>query len=776
MIDGLANWIIRHRWWVLLGIALLSGLLSSQIKNIQVDNSNEATFIENDPAQLNFEEFKADFGNDDFVYILIANDSNILNTQDLTRIQQLADLLEQKTPYLKKLTWVGSVEHIRSVTDGIEISDLMPTIPEDDIGLTLLQEKIKQSPVLMNNLISTDFKTAALLLEFYPYPEDKVDARKESTPIIKDILASFDDLTTYAVGGPIIDYEYDRISGEEGSKLGLASLLIIMSLLLVTLRHLAGVAIPLLVILVSLLWTLGFIGLTGIPISMMIIMLPILLICVGVGDTLHFLTEFQRQKKSGTPRKEAIISTLKLITIPCLLTTLTTVAGFLAFQATAIQSLRDMGLFAAVGIVIALLLSLILAPILISFGKTDFVSKPARIEEDNVDRILQFVGHIATTYPRYIIISFSLLGLASLAGYSRVQVETNTIQALSEEVPLRKAYEHVDQHMGGSMALEIVLDSGEVDGIKEPAFLQQLQQLQYFIEQQPLTWKSYSILDPLKQTRRALNNDAAEFYQLPPTREQISQYLFLYETGGGEQLSNYVSFQYDKARINVRTKSLSTGDVREFIATIDAYVEQHISQNIEVSYTGTMSWVKAVSDHVTSGQKSSFLWAFLAISLIMILVLKSVKLGLISMIPNVFPVLVGLGVMGYSGIYMHMVLVIFAPIIIAVSVDDTIHFLFRFKREFHQHRNYKKAINQTLVSVGRPLLFTTLILVLGFSVFDFSVMDNFRDFGILAAIAFCWALLSDFLLVPALLILFKPLGAEEQQGATNIGLSPLSQN
>lgn len=767
---GIPARLIDFRWPLLLLMLLATVGLLSQIKHIRMDNSNESAFIKDDPAVTVLNQFKSDFGNDDFVYILIAREQSVLDGEFLQQVGNLASQLQAEVPYLKKMSWLGNAEQITSERDGVRISPLFNNRAPLELDMHQLRDTIGQNPVLENYLISRDENTTAIMLEFYPYPEDVKDARKESPPVINRVIANFPELKTFVVGGPVIDFEYDAISGQEAGQLGLGCLLLILLLLAFTLRSVGGVLIPALVIVVSLIWTLGFIGLSGIPISMMILMLPVLLICVGIGDSLHFLAEYQRKLKQGFARRQAIVETLLIVTAPCLLTTVTTAAGFLAFAATDIQPLRDMGYFSAIGVCVALLISLTLAPILVSFSFKTNTSPEQTDNDDRFTRVLAVLASIATSRPKTVVLVFALVAVVSTVGYARVQVETNTIQALAEEVPLRQAYDYVDQNMGGTMALEVVMDPGRSDGVKDPRFMEKVEAFQQYAQAHPLVWKSYSILDALKQTRQALHQDNPEFYALPAQRQQISQYLFLYELGGGEQLGRYVGFDYDKLRVQLRTSSLSTGDVRSVIDYLQQYVDENMTGDntigdIKVSFTGTMSWVKTLSDHVASGQKSSFIWAFLVISLLMIGVLRSIPLGLMSMLPNLFPVLLGLGVMGFTGIYMHMVLVIFAPIIIAVAVDDTIHFFFRFKANFQRTANYETAIHQTVTGVGRPLLFTTLVLVFGFSVFAFSIMDNYRDFGLLAAIAFSWALLCDLMLVPALLVLLKPL--KMAQGETS---------
>jgi predicted RND superfamily exporter protein len=258
-----------------------------------------------------------------------------------------------------------------------------------------------------------------------------------------------------------------------------------------------------------------------------------------------------------------------------------------------------------------------------------------------------------------------------------------------------------------------------------------------------------------------------EYYTLPETRAQATEYLFLYETSGGEELDKQVSFNYDIARLNVRTKSLSTKDVRTFMSDIDRFVKENLDPSIKVEYTGVMSWVRAMSDYVGQGQKRCFILAFSAIACMMIIVLRSFKLGLISMIPNVFPVFIALGLTGFMDVYMSMSLMIMAPVIIGVAVDDTIHFFTRYRREFNRTGTYEGALKATLSTVGRPIMFTTMTLVAGFSVFGLSDIYTTVHFGLLAAFAFLWALLADFFLAPAMMLLFKPLGVERQVSMDN---------
>ena len=778
----LAEGILRFRWLLLLLLTVLTIFAFYEMKTLKMDNSNEAFFLEGDKTKLLLNKFRDTFGNEDFVYVLIET-KDFFKPDTIRLIKKLAEDLEEHVPYVKDMKFLGNVEYVEGVEGGIEISELIEDIPETAEEMKLARDRAMNEPFYLDNLISRDARTAAILLECERYPDEKVDPRKEIPPAVYKILAKpeYADLKVYAAGTPIIDYELDELTARELSLFGLVCLGLQMLILLWVTRGARGVITPLLVVILSIFWTLGLVGILDWTLSLMVAMLPIFLICVGIGDSMHIIAETQDQQDRGLARRQAIVKALALVGIPCLLTSLTTAAGFLSFWGTVIKPIKEMGVYAAIGVVMAFLLSLIIVPVAFSFGKNkkkgiepEGVSNPEGEKKkspdyrnDIFDRALKRIALLNLKYPWAILGIFILLAALSVFGYRLIEVETNSIEFASTDLPVRQAYDYVDSHMGGSMSMEVMLDTGKKDGIKEIEFLRDMETLQNYIDRHPLTSKTSSVIDTIKKMRRAMHENRMEYYTLPETSAQASEYLFLYETSGGEELDKQVSFNYDIARITARTKSLNSKDVRTFTSDISMFVKKNIDPSIKVEYTGTMPFVEAMSNYVAQGQKRSFILAFLAITCMMIIVLRSFKLGLISMIPNVFPVLISLGLMGFAGVYLSIPLMILSPIIIGVAVDDTIHFFMRYRREFNRTGTYEGALKATLSTVGRPIMFTTMTLVAGFSVFGLSDMYNVTQFGLLAAFAFLWALLADFFLAPAMMLLFKPLGPERQVSMDN---------
>ena len=775
--SSLAEKLLRFRWLGIIAVVLLTVFFAYQMRGLKFDNSNEVWFVEDDPTLELLDKFRDVFGNEDFV-VLFFESENFFEPENIRVLGTLSKALEAEVPYLKDITWLGNVEYIESTREGISIYELLETIPKTSKEMAQVQKKALNEDSYINSLIAPDGKAYTIVLEMDKYPEDGdvLDPEMEIAPKIREILArpQFTGLNPHIVGGPIFHHDFDKLAGRETPIFMGLCLIIQMILLLWFGRGVRGVVVPITIVFLSIIWTMGAIGWIGFNLNTMIIILPSLLICVGIGDSIHFISEYRDHIDHGMAQGKAMLKTFSMIGLPCFLTTLTTMGAFLSFLTVSIRPYREFGIYAAIGVVTALILTYILVPFFYSFGMKKN-NKPASIEEsdknnnrhDLFDRLLGNIHKIVTRRPGLVVGFFIVLSLISIVGVMKIHLESSIVELVSKKVPIRQAYDFIDKRMGGSMSMEIMLDTKKSDGIKDLNFLKNMDRLQTYLEKHPMVTKASSVLDVMKKMRRALHNNNRKFYSVPDTSKAASQYLFLYETSGGDQLDKLVSFDYDIARLTVKMPIVGTAEITRFIEDVEAFSKKIFNDSVKIEITGSMALTKAMNDRMGDGIKSSFLAVLIAITTMMIIFLRSVRLGLISMIPNVFPVLITLGFMGFRGILMSMPLMCCSAIIIGVAVDDTIHFFRRYRREFNASKDYDKALYSTLATVGRPITFTTLTLILGFMVMIFSVMKGWSYFGFLAGFAFFWALLADFFFAPALILLIKPLGEERQVSMDN---------
>ena len=767
--ESFAQIILRYRWLAVLGVILVTAFFFVQMQGLKFDGSFELWFVEGEPAMERLKKFKDNFGNDHFVYILIETD-DFFQTEIIRRVGKLSSDLEQNIPYLRDITWLGNAEYMEPTVDGINILKLFETVPATPEEIVQNRAKAMGEPDFVDRLISEDGKTTAILIELGRYPDNAMNPEIEVAQAVSSVLTkpAYSDLKVYVVGQPVFESEYNKIAGKETPMFFGLSILIQLCLLIWVTRSIRGVVLPLLVVILSVFWTFGAIGLFGFDLNLMIIGLPVLLICVGIGDSMHVISEINDRRAHGCDRKHAIVKAVTMVGLPCMLTSLTTALGFLAFASAPITPFRQMGLYLPVGVIGAVILTLILVPFAYSFGKDgkkESKNKPIKItapRHDLCDRFLEWIYRTVVTYPKIIIAVFTILFVLAVIGTCFVETESNTNKLLTRKIPIRMAMDYVDSNMGGSMSLEIILDTGMANGVKRLDFIQKMQTLETHIAGHHLVKDTSCVLDVLKKTRRALHKGQDEYYKIPDSSQAVSEYFFMYEMSGGDQMDKWVSFESDIARLNVRTKALSTKDIRQLMADVKTVSAQIFGDSVRVYATGSVDGTFTLNDNMALGQKRSFILAFCLITIVMILMMRSVKLGLISMIPNILPVFMVLGVLGFTGIYMDMILMSVSAMVISVAVDDTIHFFVRYRHEFARLGRYDAALKATLSSAGRPICFTTMTLALGFSVLMLSNMTGWISIGGLAGFAFIWALLADLFFAPAVLLVTKPMGKEQK--------------
>lgn len=762
--EKILDLIIKHRVISLLLVFVITLLAFSQLSKLEVDNSNDGFFLENDPARVTLDQFREEFGNDDFVFILAESD-DAFTQQHLSLVDALVQELEVDVPYLYDITWIGNVESVITVDGNITIEKLIPeeALKEKNSNpeLKAIKQKIIVDPSYRNRLISADGRYLGILLEFARYPQAS-PVQKEIPLIINKIIEKHPKLNLHITGLPVILQHMDSKTAQESPVwLGVA-LLMIMLVLSFTMRSLRGVIIPIVTLFISIIWTMAIVALLDYKMNILALMVPTLLLCLAIGDTMHVIVDYVRAKKTGSDptNPEVLKGVLTKINRPLFLTTLTTALGFLSFTVIELVPLREIGIQAVIGVWIAWLLTYLFAVPVLSFGKNKFMpSEKSVYKEDFFDRILALMTKVVLQSPTAVVAFFITVLLVSVYGISKLEVETNWFEDLPENDQVRMAFDHVDKNMGGSMGMEILIKTANKGDVKSIDLMRDIETIQKYLTAHPFIIETSSIVDQLKQMNRAVNDNDSEFYTLPEKKAQIAEYLVLYEIAGGEQLKQFVNFDYDVTRLQIRTQSLGTREIKQLENDIGQYLQSNFP-NMNASATGTLSMFRALGDHIATGTLKSLLMAIITISIVMMVVLRSVVLGLVAMIPNIFPMIVALGALGLSGIDLNMMTMILSPIILGVAVNDSIHFFASYGNNFNQYQNFEAAYAATMKKTGRALLFTTISLIAGFVGFSFSEFESARAFSWSAGLAFASAFLADSMLVPLLLKWYHPAAKE----------------
>ena len=775
---AVAGWSYDHRWIVLIGSFAVWGLGGYLAAGARVDNSFASFFDTDDPVYRAYQAFRDDFESDEIAYIAYRVPEGAWDIDGMRKIEQLTAALEDEVPFVKDVTSLSNAEFMEGAPpDDILVYDLLADFPANQDELLAIGNKVMKKPLYVGGLVSADAKLGAIIIQTSRGTIDAVDELRldpeggdgldnlypqVTFDAIEAILQrpEYAGIEFFHSGDVAINATYNRILIERDLPLILSLIVLVIALsLALAFRKPIGVIGPLMVVAFALAISLGVIGLLGWRIDFMFGLMPTLLITVGVADSVHILSEFNIHQQRLGSRREAIRQTLYLVGAPCLLTSLTTAAGFLSLSFSPIKSISHLALYSAAGVVAAFIGSISILIAFLSFGR------PGRARAKGGKRsesLLRFVASFVIRFRNPVLVAFGLIFAASAWGIATLTVDSNFLNEFSESVPVRRTTKFVDDHMSGTSSMVYLFDSGEPDGIKEPAALREIERVQREAERHPLVTKTYSVVDILKDINQSFHNGDPAYYRIPKSRELVAQYLLVYELSGGEEVRDYVSIDYGRASLELRCKQVEASRLEALVGEIDGYLEQTPLSATNVSMTGVGALWLTFVDYITWSQIQSALLALAVISLMMVFVFRSVKIGLLSMIPNLSPIVLVLGGMGWAGMPLDYYRLLIAPVAIGIAVDDTIHLVTRYHHEFLKVRDYEKALYASMTDVGRALFITSVILVVGFLMNVFSIMDSQKSFGLLLAAVIATALIADFLLMPALVLWLKPFGPEER--------------
>jgi len=784
---AIGGWSYDHRWVVLAASLSLAAGCVVLAGNARPDASYEAYFDPADRTYLDYEQYREDFGSDEVSYILYEApgfEHGPWNLEVMRRIAELTGALEDEVPFVYEVTSLANAELIEGVPDGIEIRKLEDELPESQAALLALREKYLAEPMLVGGILSADARHGALIIEMDRSSTDPLDEIRwdpdggDGLPnlypqvtfaAIEEILGrpEYAGIDFYHSGDVPLNDAYNTIIESEGLKLLGFTLALITVVFFFFFRSLVSVVAPGLVVLLSVMSCMALIGLLGWSLDLSFGSVPTMLTAIGVAHSVHILSEFRARFAELGDRREALVQTLYLVGTPCLLTSLTTAAGFASMSLVPIKSIAHMAVYSAFGVMMAFVLSLTLLMALLSFGRRTprkEASEAERMRAKGGRRIHGALLAIAAFDVRHrvpILALFGALFVASGFGISQLVVDSNWLDDFSERVPLKPITHKVDDVMGGVTNVIYLFDSGEPEGIKEPAVLREMERVQQLAETHDhLVRKSYSILDVLKDLNQAFHGDDPAHYRIPESRELVAQYLLVYESSGGEEVEEFVSSDFQRASLELRLKLAMTSETADLVDAIAADLEREPPQASEVSLTGIGAlWLKLL-DYIVTSQVQGFLIAFCVIGVMMCVVFRSLRVGLIAMVPNLSPVVLTLGVMGWLGLPLDYNKLFIAVVAIGIAVDDTIHLVSRYHYEFERCGDYVQALGDAMEDVGRALFITSVALVLGFLCLTFSVMASQITFGVLLSLTIVVALVADFLLMPALVLTFRPFGPE----------------
>jgi predicted RND superfamily exporter protein len=437
------------------------------------------------------------------------------------------------------------------------------------------------------------------------------------------------------------------------------------------------------------------------------------------------------------------------------MTSLTTAAGLLSFSYAKLSAIAEMGLFAAAGVLLAVFYTIIMLPALLALvpiKRTGSAEKRSHL----MDRVLLAFADFSTARPAPILMVTAMIFIFSLFYITRLEFSHNDVEYFPDDNRVKTDLIKIDRELKGALALEVIIDTGRENGVYDPEVMNRIDALAGEIEKIHRTdlfvGKVISIVDILKETNQALNANHPDHYAIPQNRDAIAQQLLLFENSGSEDLEKIVDSQFQKTRFTIKTPWVDAMIFEDFIEEIQGLFNETFKESADITISGLIALMARTIPATLQSMARSYVIAFVVIAVMMVVLVGSLKVGLLSMIPNLLPILLVMGLIGFSGLPLSINTLMIGSIAMGLVVDDTIHFMYNFRRYFMKTNDARRAVRETLLSTGRALLITTLILSAGFFCIMFGTLKNFLHFGFFTGLTIILALLADFLVAPALLV------------------------
>jgi len=662
---------------------------------------------------------------------------------------------------------VVSLVNARKTTmiDGaLHVGELLDPFPTE-ADLPALGDEIRGSTLLMGQVVGPGMRHSAVLVRTHLLSEP--DSELVHDAVIELLERHQADGFKLVIAGlpAMMVTMKSRMFGDLRILVGLA-LATMMLVLTFLFRHPLGVVAPMLVVVMSLIWTFTFMALVGFPMTLMSNIMPSFLICVGLGAAIHIVSVYRDELVEGHEPKEAVVRAVAMTGRPVFFTTLTTMVGLLSFKFASVELLGEMGVAGAAGISAALLHSLVFLPIALSFNRSSLLGRKRGSDGDLVDRFLALCNGLSTgpdaatsrrRRGRTLAVGVLMCILAGV-GISRLGVAHAPISWLPDDDALKQAFTTIDREIGGTANIQLLIDATGEHGIADIELLRGLEALEKHVHayrdpkgRGEVVGHSMSLLDVVKETNRALHDGDDAFFRLPDTQRGASDLLFMFESAGSEQMRRLATTDMKRTQMTIRVKWLDATAYAPLAEHVDRGVNEHLSGVAKVRTTGASYTLLSVVTRVIGDVLRSFGAAFAIITVFMILLLGNLRLGLIAMVPNLMPILFIAGIMGHGGVPIDMVNLMIASIAIGVAVDDTIHFLYHYKVVFLGGGKVDEAIAAAMKHCGRAIVSTSAVLALGFSVYLAASMSNLQRFSGLIALTAVMALLIDLIFAPALL-------------------------
>jgi predicted RND superfamily exporter protein len=759
-----------------IGLLLITVVfVGSQLTKLTFDNSPDGFFMQGDPNLSNYENFKDKYQTDEFSLILLSAPER-WNKTFIADVQNTIAKLEQ-LPHVIKVSSITNARNIEGVGDDIIIDDLFSG-DHSDSEIQAIQKKAVAHPHYSKLYVTKDGNHVAIIVES-KIINAQVDYKVTLVENIRNIVntPSLKDYKPRIVGAPVLDSDVRNIVQQESVILTLLTFSLIIIGFWKVFRSAYAMLMAFVILSSSLVTTFGAMASMGFSYTLLTPIVPTFLMSVGIGPLMFLLSGFCYRRSNGANGKEALSSTFIEVGATCCLTVITTSGALLAFSASDIVPVYQVGCTMAIGLIITLIVTLFWFPIFLN-EQNQHRLKLGGVALSKRLNILMQIGEWVIVHYKALLLSFMAVCGIAMLGLTQLKTDYQYLGIFKESTRIHQDYTYVDEILPTSASIELIFKGSTENAIKSPDVLKAMDKLTQFISMNSqLPVKIYSLADVVKELNQAFHNNEKAYYRIPDDQALIAQELFLFESSDQNEFSQITNWNYQETRMIIRVPNVTDSQYQALFAVINQGIAEIFTKKevtvaandhrepaptltdtsqITVTKTGLVQLWVTIGNYLIESQVTSILLAFGAVTLAMMAIFKSVVTGGIFGLLNLSVIVIVLGLMGALGIYLDPYTVLIAGIALGILDDDTIHFVKSVQDDVNRGASIEDAIRHTYAQAGQAIFYTTIILVVGFSFNLFSSIASLTKFGLLVSLTLFLGLIVEFLITPGLILLLGP--------------------
>lgn len=738
-------------------VTLVTVILGGHLFHLQIDPSVDMLFSKKSSEYQFYEAMRTKYGSDQMIALAIETE-NLFTLEHLLLVKTLT-LEIQKNPVVERVLSLSNTQILKHKFLGVKTQPVLEDLFEGEQTLIQLKEEVLSSELYVHNLISPSGKIANILIYLKPLVKDKGSVGAFITQLRKMLreIEKPGGVRFYMAGAPVEQYEFIRlIRKDQMIFIPMITLLLILITFIIY-RSVPCVIVAMTTVFMTLIWTMGSIALFGAELNLVTSLLAPVIMIITIVNVIHLINLFFEVRVHHRSLKNSVVLTMDKLGVPCFLTHVTTLFGFLSLALNSVPAIKSFGIFAALGTFYSYVISLAMTPLLMPILPYRPEIRETKAGHFFNQVIIGFLEKLEVRW-KWRILGLTVIGiLLSVYGIRNIQVDTNIVKQMKPDLPIAVSTRFIDQNITGVYSLGFIIRRKDGEPLADGESLRQIDAFKQFLEDDAHITNVNSITTLIK-TINSAREDSKEAYVIPDEEAMLRRYFRKIKNSKDASAWQFISQDLKEVRMEAHMKAVGTQDGYAVEDRARNYLQAKMGDSFTFEITGNVVLLGKMTKNLVQQQVKSFVSAFFAILLIITLIFRSVRMGLYAAIPNLLPILAIYGLMGFLGIELSSVTAMISSIVLGLVVDSSIHFLHRFREELVHRQHYLQALHHTYRNVGQSLLVSTTILAAGFASSLFASFKPTIYFGVLTSLTIIFALFCTLVVLPTALVAFKPFG------------------